>query len=607
MSRSASDATATALPDPEKRGDAASTKSNFRQEAAFFYKYLRPYATVFIIALVVLCITSLLTLAFPRFMGHIIANAIPKDSAHLEKSHAVINHYALLLVGVLTLQAVLSFWRILFFSKAAEQALVQVRTDVFSRILKLPMALLQTRRVGELGSRLANDVEVIRECVVATLPQLVRHAIIVVGCVIYVFTLSVKLSLFMLGCIPAAIVLVALFGARIRKISRQAQDELAASQVVVDESLQSITSVKAFANEQHEIGRYAQLLHRFQISALKGAWLRAAFVAFVLFVLMSVIVLCVWYGVRMVLNGEIGRDSFVQLSLTTAFLSASIGAIPELVTQLQKAGGALERVREILQEKEEMLSEGPVKLRGDLSMRGVWFRYPSRPDAPVLADFNLDATSGKKIALVGPSGAGKSTVINLLYRFYEPDKGEILLDGKPASSYPLGSLRKNFALVPQEVLLFGGTIAENIRYGRPDATDEEIREAAKQANAHQFIEKLPEGYQTLVGERGAQLSGGQRQRIAIARAILANPAVLVLDEATSSLDAESERLVQEALNKLMENRTSLIIAHRLSTVRRADRILVMSGGTVVESGTHEELYAGEHSLYRTLAKLQLEQ
>ncbi|MEZ0274442.1 MAG: ABC transporter ATP-binding protein, partial [Roseimicrobium sp.] len=304
---------------------------------------------------------------------------------------------------------------------------------------------------------------------------------------------------------------------------------------------------------------------------------------------------------------EITREAFIALAFTTAALSASIATLPELVSQLQKTGGALERVRELLQEDEETLAGEPVRLRGAISMKDVWFRYPSRPDASVLAEFNLEAAPGQKIALVGPSGAGKSTVINLLYRFYNPDRGEVLLDGKPAASYPLASLRKNFALVPQEVLLFGGTIQENIRYGRPDATDAEIIEAARQANAHQFIEKLPEGYQTLVGERGTQLSGGQRQRIAIARAILANPAILVLDEATSSLDAESERLVQEALDKLMENRTSLIIAHRLSTVRRADKILVMSGGTVVENGTHDELYSREHSLYRTLAKLQLEE
>ena len=582
-------------------------KHSLKHEAAFFYKYLKPHARVFVPAMLVLVFTGGLTLVLPQLGSQLIARALPYEGAALVDAREDVNRYALWIAAVLAVQAVLAFWRILFFSKAAERALVQVRLDTFSRILKLPMALLQARRVGELGSRLANDVEVVRESLVSTIPMFIRHSVILVGGIWLVLATSLKLSLFMLGSIPVAILLVALFGSRIRKVSRQAQDELAASQVVVDESLQSIVSVKAFANEDYEIGRYGSFLDRFLKSAIRGAWLRGAFVAFVIFVFTSVIVLCVWFGVRMVQNGEITREAFIALAFTTAALSASIATLPELVSQLQKTGGALERVRELLQEDEETLAGEPVRLRGAISMKDVWFRYPSRPDASVLAEFNLEAAPGQKIALVGPSGAGKSTVINLLYRFYNPDRGEVLLDGKPAASYPLASLRKNFALVPQEVLLFGGTIQENIRYGRPDATDAEIIEAARQANAHQFIEKLPEGYQTLVGERGTQLSGGQRQRIAIARAILANPAILVLDEATSSLDAESERLVQEALDKLMENRTSLIIAHRLSTVRRADKILVMSGGTVVENGTHDELYSREHSLYRTLAKLQLEE
>jgi ATP-binding cassette subfamily B protein len=585
-----------------------SLKTGFKKEAAFFLKYLRPHALVFVPAVIVLVVTALLTLLLPEYMGKIVALAVPSAGADLEVALGQINHYTLLICGVLGLQGVLAFWRIYSFSRAAEGALVQVRLDTFNRILRLPMAVLQARRVGELGSRLANDVEVIRESLVSTVPQIIRHSILLIAGVILVFTKSVKLSLFILASVPAAVLLVALFGARIRKVSRQAQDELAASQVVVDESLTSITSVKAYANEEQEIGRYQTFLDRFMRAAMRGAWLRAAFVAFVIFVFTSVITVCVWFGVRMVINGEIDRERFIQLTLYTAFMSGSIATLPELVSQLQKAFGALERVREILEEEEEPLGVAETfRLQGALEMKGVWFHYPSRVDAPVLADFNIEAKAGQKIALVGPSGAGKSTVVNLLYRFYNPVKGEILLDGRPASSYPLSPLRKNFALVPQEILLFGGSIQENIRYGRPDATDAEVAEAARQANAHYFIEKLPEGYQTLVGERGAQLSGGQRQRVAIARAILANPAILILDEATSSLDAESERLVQEALDKLMENRTSIIIAHRLSTVRRADQILVMSGGTVVERGTHDELYARENSLYRTLAKLQLEE
>ncbi|HSJ01834.1 MAG: ABC transporter ATP-binding protein [Verrucomicrobium sp.] len=594
----------SSTPEPEKK---ISSKPSFKKEAAFFLKYLRPHAAVFLVAVSVLLVTAVLTFAVPLFTGKIIALAVPAQGQNVETFTHEINRYALLLVGVLLLQAVLSFWRIVFSSKAAERVLVNVRLETFGRILRLPMASLQAKRIGELGSRLANDVEVIRETLVSTIPMIIRHSIILVGGLVLVFTKSVKLSLFMLSCIPAAVLLVALFGARIRKVSRLAQDQLAACQVVVDESLTSINTVKAFSNEGQEIQRYHGFLDHFLGSALKGAWLRGAFVAFIIFVFMSVLTACVWFGVRMVIHGEIDREHFIQLTFITAFISGSIANMPELMAQLSKAGGAMERVREILEEPEEQVQPAaPIHLRGEIKMSGVWFHYPSRKDATVLADFNLEAQAGQKIALVGPSGAGKSTVVNMLYRFYEPEKGTIELDGRPAHEYPLSSLRKSFALVPQEVLLFGGTIEENIRYGRPEATDAEVVEAARQANAHLFIEKLPEGYNTLVGERGTQLSGGQRQRVAIARAILANPAILVLDEATSSLDAESERLVQEALDKLMENRTSIIIAHRLSTVRRADQILVMSGGTVVERGTHDELYVRENSLYRTLAKLQLE-
>jgi ATP-binding cassette subfamily B protein len=320
-------------------------------------------------------------------------------------------------------------------------------------------------------------------------------------------------------------------------------------------------------------------------------------------------ILVTWFAMRMLNNGDIGNEELTQFAGLTGMIAASFLAFPELIAQLQRSLGATERVREILKddvEPEDTGEEGVTRFRGEIEMRGVNFAYAGRPDVTVLHDFDWKAEAGQRIALVGPSGSGKSTTVSLLFRFYDPTAGEILIDGKPIREMSLTNLRRNLALVPQEVLLFGGSVKENIRYGKPGASDEEIFEAAKQANAHEFIDGLPEGYETLVGDRGTQLSGGQRQRIAIARAILADPAILILDEATSSLDAESERLVQGALDKLMENRTSIIIAHRLSTIRRCDQILVLSGGAILERGTHEELLAKAGGLYGSLAKLQLE-
>jgi ATP-binding cassette subfamily B protein len=335
---------------------------------------------------------------------------------------------------------------------------------------------------------------------------------------------------------------------------------------------------------------------------------RGLFIAFIIFCFSVALTAVVWFAVRMLSHGEIDREALLQFGAFSALITASFMQFPDLITQLQRTLGATERVREILEEEVEPLpsSEPKERFRGDIEFQNVEFAYPTRAEVNVLKEFSFSVKSGQRVALVGPSGSGKTTTIALLYRFYEPALGEILIDGQPIKDMDLTTLRRNLALVPQEILLFGGSIRENIAYGKPGASHAEVIAAAQQANAHQFIETLPEGYDTLVGERGTQLSGGQRQRIAIARAILADPAILILDEATSSLDAESERLVQGAVDKLMENRTSIIVAHRLSTVRRCDQILVMSGGTIVERGTHEELLERPSGLYGTLARLQLE-
>ena len=575
-------------------------------DARFFLRYLRPQANVFVPALFALATTGALTLVFFHFLADLVGKALSGGEGIDLIAEA--NRVTWILIAIASAQAFIAFWRILLFAKASERALAAVRRETFGRIIRLPMSTLNFRRAGELASRIANDVEAMRETLVSTLPMLIRHSVMLTGSLVFIFMKSVKLSLFMIGTIPVVLVLVAIFGSRIRKLTKKSQDELAKSQVVVDESLQSMTSVKAFRNETHEIARYDKQLGSFLHTAIRAALPRASFIAFIIFCFSVALTLVIWFAIGMVSRGEIDAAQLTQFGAFSGLVAASFAQFPELLGQLQRTLGATERVREILDEEiEPEDADAPRdRFKGEIEMKGLEFAYPTRPDAVVLRDFNLSVGAGQRVALVGPSGSGKSTTISLLSRFYEPSLGSIQIDGKPIAEMSLTTLRHNLALVPQEVLLFGGTIRENIAYGKPGASDEEITEAAHQANAGTFIEELPEGYETLVGERGAQLSGGQRQRIAIARAILADPAILILDEATSSLDAESEHLVQEALDKLMENRTSIIIAHRLSTVRRCDQILVLSGGTIVERGTHDELLSQDHSLYATLAKLQLE-
>ena len=577
------------------------------KDAGFFLTYLRPHANVFIPALIALAITGGMTIVFIKELAAVAGKGIggatgPEWMAELHDS-------LWFLVGIVAIQAVIAFFRIMLFAKASERALAALRLDTFSRIIRLPMATLNQRRVGELASRLANDVEAMRETLVVTIPMLIRHTVMLSLCLILILNMSVKLSLFMVGTIPVVIVLIAIFGSRIRKLTKKAQDNLAASQVVVDESLQSIVSVKAFRNEVHEMARYEKNLGEYLTTVIRAAIPRASFIAFIIFAFSVALILVTWFAMRMLNFGEIGKEELTQFAGLSGMIAASFMQFPELITQLQRSLGATERVREILKDEvEPQDTEKAVvtRFRGEIEMRGVSFAYPTRPEAVVLRDFDLSAKAGQRIALVGPSGSGKSTSVALLFRFYEPTTGEILIDGRPIHDMTLTELRRNLALVPQEVLLFGGSIQENIAYGKPGATEDEIINAAKKANAHEFIVGLTEGYRTLVGDRGTQLSGGQRQRIAIARAILADPAILILDEATSSLDAESERLVQDALDKLMENRTSIIIAHRLSTVRRCDQILAMSGGAIIERGTHDELVSKPGGLYGSLAKLQLE-
>ncbi|GGH53562.1 multidrug ABC transporter ATP-binding protein [Dyadobacter endophyticus] len=567
-------------------------------------RYLRPYRMTFAAGMLFLALSTGTSLAFPKLVGSII-------EVIEGKSQFTINQITLLLFLVLLGQAIFSFFRIYLFSKVSEKAVNNIRLDVFSKIITLPVPYLEEHRVGELTSRITSDVSQLAGLLSFTLAELFRQAAtLIVGMSILFYT-SWKLTLFMLATVPVLAFASVFFGRHTRRLSRKAQDQLAAANVVVEETLQSVNVVKAFTNEPLEINRYRTILGRVVDLTLYAARFRGGFASFIIFAMFGGIVGVIWYGAALVQAGEFGLSDLFTFILYTTFIGASISGMGDLYAQINRTVGASERIFEILGETSEVSVDEVQNavaghIDGRITYQDVHFAYPSRADLPVLKGVSLDVRAGEKIALVGYSGAGKSTIVQLLMRFYEYQSGEILVDGKPLPEYGISALRKNIAIVPQEVMLFGGTIYENIAYGEPSASREAIVDAAKRAYALEFIESFPEGFETIVGERGIKLSGGQRQRIAIARAILKDPKILILDEATSSLDAESEKLVQVALDELMKNRTTIVIAHRLATIRKVDMIYVLREGRIAESGTHQALSTVPDGVYAKLIKLQFE-
>lgn len=572
----------------------------------WLWTYLSPHRKVFLPSLVALFVTAGLSLCFPWFLNHIIGN--PADALKTGVDAAVVmqrvDRDVLMMLGVLALQASVGYWRVQGFTRSAEAAMNDMRQDIFATMLKLPMSFFHEQRSGTLSNRLSSDLTIVRDTLLNTVPQAARQVVILVGGLIAVFVASWKLSLLMLTCVPLVAISVALIGKRVRQHSRGAQDALEGASAVVEEACLSIADVKAFVNEDFENLRYRRELEEFYHVACRGAKARGAFLSFIIFVMFGTIAVVTWFGARLFAAGEISNWQFVSFITFSVFVGASLGSIPEIMSQLQSMNGATERLRELFSMPPERAGGAEYSaLKGDITFQDVEFAYPSRGDQAVLRRLSFHVHAGQRVALVGSSGGGKSTVLSLLMGFYAPQAGKIMYDGLDVNQMDLASLRRQVALVPQEILLFGGTIAENIAYGVPGATREAIVEAAKIANAHQFIELMPEGYQTLVGPRGIKLSGGQRQRVAIARAVLMNPRLLLLDEATSSLDTESEQLVNEALERLMLSRTAIVVAHRLSTVVNADLILVIKDGQVVESGKHDELLA-LNGFYRLLAQTQ---
>ncbi len=557
-----------------------------------------------------LLLSSLVGLAFPSFIGGLIDAAQGKTTSKFLP--ASIQGIGVLALLVLFAQGFVSFFRILWFVQVAERSLADIRRDTYFKLITLPMNFFSNRRVGELNSRISADLSQIQDTLTTTLAEMTRQLVLLIGGIAFLAIISIKLTLSLLVVLPVLIVVAIFFGRFIRKLSRKAQDKLAESNTIVEETLQGIANVKAFVNEAFEAGRYSTNIREVANIAITGAKYRGLFASFIVFGLFGAIVAVVAYGCMLVSHHELSVGELFKFALYAAFVGSAMGSFPEMYANVQRAVGASERVLEILAEEGEDVSindtenEIKQKITGEIAFEHVNFHYPSRPEIEVLKDVSFEAATGQRIAIVGPSGSGKSTTAALILQFYHPQSGTILFDGKPASNFSLTDIRNQVAIVPQDVLLFGGTIRENIAYGKLKASEAEVLRAAERANAHEFIKSFPEGYETIVGERGVKLSGGQRQRIAIARALLKNPSILILDEATSSLDSESERLVQEALEELMKNRTSIIIAHRLSTIRDADKIIVIEKGRVLESGTHDELVADEKGLYRYLSQLQFE-
>lgn len=583
----------------EKRSLSA---SNFKHLLGVF-RFVLPYKWPFLLGISSLFLSSLTLLSFPYFAGMLLDLASGKQVEYFSSIHQV----ALVLILILFVQSIFSFTRVYTFSVTSERTLADLRQAIFKKMIWSPLSFFDNRRVGELMSRITSDVSQLQDTFTITLAELLRQFLTLVLGTAVIFYLAPKLTVFMLLTFPVLVILALIFGKYIRKLSKKTQDKLAEANVIVEESLQSIAVVKAFTNELFEILRYKKSLNEVVSVALRTARYRGLFVSFVIFTLFGGIVAVGWYGAILVQAGDLTVGMLFSFVIYTSFIGGSIAGLGDIYTQLQRSIGASERLLEMLHQddEEEPSTENIIKLKGEIKFDRVSFSYPSRIDFPVLKELDFHIAAGEKIALVGQSGSGKSTIINLLMRFYPVSVGSIMVDSAPLHAYSLTQYRHNIGIVPQEVILFGGTIQENIAYGKPHATLEEIRTAAQKANALEFIESFPEGFATLVGERGVKLSGGQRQRIAIARAILKDPAILILDEATSSLDAKSEVLVQQALEKLMEGRTTIVIAHRLSTIKKVDRIFVINDGRLAEMGSHHELTQVNNGIYSTLLKLQL--
>ena len=586
------------------------SKESYRKAKGIF-SYLKPYSILFFIGWIFLFLSTTAGLVFPYLMGKLLGST--GQTQNLNESVRMIdldniNTVAISLFVLFGFQALFSFVRVVIFNNVTENTLRDMRNDAFTKLIYMPMDFFNRNKVGELTSRVSADITQIQETLRTTIAEFFRQVIIIVGGIAFLLFISWKLALIMLGTVPVMAIIAVIFGRFIRRLSKEAQDFTAQSNSIIEEALTGISNVKSFTNEIFILSKFKKSTQQTRDLNVKSGLWRGVFVSFIIFCLFGAIVFIVWQGLLMTQGQkpELSSEGFYQFVLFTIMMGASVGSLPDLYASIQKAIGSTENLMNVINEITEIeVNEGNARpqIAGKIKFENVSFSYPQRADIEVLKGVSFEVDKNQTLALVGASGSGKSTISNLLLKFYQQDSGTICIDNSKTSDFELTYLREHMAIVPQEVLLFSGTILENIRFGKPSATIEEVQEAAKKANAWEFISTFPEQLETEVGDRGIQLSGGQKQRIAIARAILKNPTILILDEATSALDSESERLVQEALEKLMEGRTSIVIAHRLSTIRNADQILVMQQGQIIERGKHEELIA-QKGVYSELVQLQ---
>lgn len=587
------------------------SKENFKKSFRLF-KYLGNSKWIFALGMVFVAGTAAVGLYFPIVAGKMFGYMGQLGMA-TDKFTSKVSGTGMDLLILLVIQGVVSFGRVYTFSIVTENILKGLRTDTFNKLVQMPMSFFSKNQVADLSSRLSTDINVISEAFTVNIAEVIRQTIVGVGGVILlVYFTGWDVAKWFLVIIPPITIVAILYGRKIRGYSKALQDKISESSVIVSEALTGITSVKAFTNEQLEIGKYNKVTSEIRKFGIKYGVMRGAFFAFIIMCIFGSIFFILFKMLLLMKSGILQPEEFGIFMMLSLFVAGSLGGLPEQLASIQRALGATDRVFEIIDDTNEQINLAHrnnlnlSRIKGDLEFKNIQFTYPTRPDFVVLKDVSFSAKAGETIALVGSSGSGKSTLASMALRFYEPNAGEYIIDGKKSTEYELTELRDQMAIVPQDVLLFGGTIKENILYGKPNASEAEVLDAAKQANAYDFIMSFPDKFETLVGDRGIQLSGGQRQRVAIARAVLKNPSILILDEATSSLDSESERLVQEALDKLMVGRTSIVIAHRLSTIRNADKIVVLQKGEVVEMGTHQELMTNNSGLYQKLSKLQFE-
>ncbi len=599
-------------PKNNKKEKVQLTKESYKKAKGFF-RYIKPYRTTYAIGWFFLVLSTSIGLVFPVLLGQLLGASTGTTTSMSDAVKAIdltnLNTVAVALFILFGAQAVFSYFRVVLFTNVTENMLRDVRNDVFQRLIHLPIDYYNKNTVGDLTSRLSADITQLQETLRTTVAEFFRQIVMVVGGLFFMLFISWRLSLIMLATVPVIAIVAVFFGRFIRRLSKEAQDQTAEANSTAEEAFTGIHNIKAFTNEAFSLLRFKKATETIRALNIRSGIWRGLFISFIVFCMFGAIVFIIWQGLLMTTgtNPTLAAGDLYSFLMVTLLLAASIGSLPDFYASIQKSIGASEKLMDILQEDtEDKIFKGTEKpvITGTISFNNVRFTYPQRNDIEVLKGISFSIESNQTLALVGSSGGGKSTIANLLLNYYSVNDGDILFDGTNVKDIELNHLRKHIAVVPQDVILFAGTIYDNIAFGRTDATEEEVKEAAKQANAFDFIESFPDGFATQVGDRGIQLSGGQKQRIAIARAILKNPTLLILDEATSALDSESERVVQDALEKLMVGRTSVVIAHRLSTIRNADKILVLDNGKVSQIGKHEELM-GEGGIYSDLVKLQI--